>query len=412
MSTSATENRRVLKHNIHTIPNLSARFLFFACKKLKKREVKTFHSFSLCDSNKTERRGIGPPCQQHQLLRHSSRLRTAPSSSSAFHLPQSGITNIPWGGGTHGEQTLNTPHTLARPAAMTTVSSKAEVANKEEKKFKDELLWFHHRMFSLVNIKVLRWKCRRHIQPTFSTTGRVVTFWEMVETFIPNLSALFFSWSMFTLRTKEHVQPVFSNKMREKLCFQRLTAVLLLAAAPVQKQRKDSPLMEKNHITTLPLGLRSFSAEPNTEPSGFNNNASGKQSSSEDVGSSGLSLCSTAPSRRCSKWTSKDQEQTCRRSGALSRQTKPEGQKQRWSVGKVESLSLSHSHTPNNSNYLAARNAFLLSADAGRLKRSALFCNLCKKTGVQVWSCWAHLRSLWWQVEHAAIWMCGLWSWI
>lgn len=41
-----------------------------------------------------------------------------------------------------------------------------------------------------------------------------------------------------------------------------------------------------------------------------------------------------------------------------------------------------HTHRPDKttcSSYLAALRAFLLSADAGRLKRSALFCNLCSE---------------------------------
>lgn len=50
-----------------------------------------------------------------------------------FSLSSSSIWNHkhPSGGG-HGEQTIDTPPSLARPAAMTTVGSKAEAANGEE----------------------------------------------------------------------------------------------------------------------------------------------------------------------------------------------------------------------------------------------------------------------------------------
>lgn len=43
MNMSGTENRRVLKNNIHTIPNRSARFLFFACKNSKKVKLRQMY---------------------------------------------------------------------------------------------------------------------------------------------------------------------------------------------------------------------------------------------------------------------------------------------------------------------------------------------------------------------------------
>lgn len=48
---SGTENRRVLKNNIHAIPNRSARFLFFACKNSKKSEIKR----NVCNYYKPEK---------------------------------------------------------------------------------------------------------------------------------------------------------------------------------------------------------------------------------------------------------------------------------------------------------------------------------------------------------------------
>lgn len=54
MSTSGTENGQVLKNNIHTIPNLSARFLFFACKNGRWVKFRRVVLFSSSGSNGTE----------------------------------------------------------------------------------------------------------------------------------------------------------------------------------------------------------------------------------------------------------------------------------------------------------------------------------------------------------------------
>lgn len=89
----------------------------------------------------------------------------------------------------------------------------------------------------------------------------------------------------------------FQQQDERKVVFSETHSSFTVGSSTCAEERKDSLLMEKNHIATLSLGPQKLmiSAEPNTELSGFK-----QQRSSEDVGSSGepwVCSASAVPSR-------------------------------------------------------------------------------------------------------------------